>query len=273
MKQVNSVISLDQNTYISALSPIEHNISNHCDDLDSPLSEELKKTLQCKIGQLLWLSSQTRPDVCYDVSHLAANLTKATSRDVLMINRTIRKLKRQQLSLTFKPLTGTTHLVAYTDASLGGLPNGGSQCGCLVFLADNAGNCNLLSWNSKQIRRIVRSSLSAETLGMSECLDSVIFISMLYKELTFGHAKKGEIGITLITDSKSVIDGLKSSKPVSEKRLRFDINSVKEALQENQLQCVKWVDTKKQLADSLTKQGASPQNLYETIVKGKLNLN
>ena len=189
-----------------------------------------------------------------------------------MINRTIKKIKRQQLGLTFKPLRGNPSLIAYTDASLGGLPNGGSQCGCLVFLVDDVGNCNLLSWNSKQIKRVVRSSLSAETLGMSECLDTVLFISMIYKELLFGHAKRGELDITIVTDSKSVVDGLKSNKPVSEKRLRFDMNSIKEAIQESQLKCVKWVDTKKQLADSLTKQGASPHHLYEAISKGKLNI-
>ena len=163
-------------------------------------------------------------------------------------------------------------LIAFTDASLGGLPNGESQCGSLVFVVDSAGNCNLLSWSSKQIKRIVRSSLSAETLGMSECLDSVIFVKMLYREMNFGDANKGDIDITLFTDSKSLINGIKSNKPVSEKRLRFDVNSVKEAVQNHQLQSVKWIDSKRQLADMLTKQGASCHAFYEVVMKGKLKL-
>ena len=271
LQQIGCEVILDQKSYIYSLSPIDYD-RNEEDNLDAPVSENMRKVLQCKIGQILWVCNQTRPDVCYDVSYLSTNLSKATIRDVLMINRTIRKLKRQDIKLTFKPLNADKKLIAFTDASLGGLPNGGSQCGSLVFLVDSAGNCNLLSWSSKQIKRVVRSSLSAETLGMSECLDSVIFVKMLYRDMNFGDANKGEIDVTLFTDSKSLIDGIKSNKPVNEKRLRFDVNSVKEAVQNHQIQSVQWIDTKRQLADMLTKQGSSCHGFYTVVMKGKLQL-
>ena len=42
---------------------------------------------------------------------------------------------------------------------------------------------NLISWQSKRIKRIVRSSLAAETLALSDGVDHAIYLSVLLKEL------------------------------------------------------------------------------------------
>ena len=60
----------------------------------------------------------------------------------------------------------------YVDAAFGNLADGGSQGGYLVFLADQHNNCNLISWQSKRLKRIVRSTLAAETLAMCEGVDA-----------------------------------------------------------------------------------------------------
>lgn len=50
---------------------------------------------------------------------------------------------------------------------------------------------------------------------MTECLDSMVFVSMIYNEISFGNAKKNGIDICLFTDSNLLIDEIKSNKHVA----------------------------------------------------------
>ena len=53
----------------------------------------------------------------------------------------------------------------------------------MIFLVDKHCNINLVQWQSKRIKRVVCSSLAAETLAMSDGVDSVVYISVLLSEL------------------------------------------------------------------------------------------
>ena len=155
-------------------------------------------------------------------------------------------------------------IFAYTDAAFANLHDGGSQRGFLIFLVDKNGSCNLLSWQSKRIHRIVRNALAAECLAMSECVDAAIFISMLYKELMFGSTSHDIPEIEIVTDSKSLCDAIKSVKNVTERRLRVDVGAVKETLQQSDIHKISWVKSPFQLADCLTKHGANTIKLMHT---------
>ena len=66
------------------------------------------------------------------------------------------------------------HLVVYADASLANLPDQGSQSSYLKFLANDSKQCIPLNWQSKKIKIIVWSSLSAETLAFADALDDTV---------------------------------------------------------------------------------------------------
>ena len=119
-------------------------------------------------------------------------------------------------------------LTIYADASQGNLSDGGSQLGYLIFLVgENQKSC-LVNWQSKHIKRVVRSSLSAETLALSDAIDDGVYIAELISELLFNGSK--QISIEVYTDSKSLFDTLNSKKNVTEKRLRIDIALLREMI-------------------------------------------
>ena len=91
----------------------------------------------------------------------------------------------------------------------------------MIFLVNKHGNINLAQWQSKRIKRVVRSSLAAETLAMSDGVDSAVYISVLLSEL-YLELSSFEISIDIYTDSKSLHDAIHSEKYVTEKRLRID---------------------------------------------------
>jgi len=79
-----------------------------------------------------------------------------------------------------------------------------------------------------------------------------------------------KIGITAITDSLSLYNAVYFSKVVEEKRLRIDISSIKELIENKVVKSLQWVDSKRQLADCMTKRTAIPEKLLQVLRSGRL---
>ena len=69
--------------------------------------------------------------------------------------------------------------VLYTDAAFGKVDDGGRQGGHLLFIIDNHGKWNLLSWQSKRICRIAYSTLAAEAIAMADSIESDFYVLVL----------------------------------------------------------------------------------------------
>ena len=183
--KLNSHISVDQHHYINNLKKIFLAPERKSNNSNAITSNE-KDQPRAKIGQLLWVSNQTRPDISFDVSNLASKLENATIADIKYCNKIISKVTSNSCELKYQKLKGNLKFILYTDASFGNLENGGSQGSCNLFLADENGSCNLLSWQSKKLKRVARSSLTAETLAMLNGVEAALYVRELCKEL-YGH--------------------------------------------------------------------------------------
>ena len=75
--------------------------------------------------------------------------------------------------------------------------------------------------------------------------------------------------VKILTDSKSFIDHLATKNIISDKRMRIDMARIREMLSLNEIE-VGFVPTEKQLADPLTKVGASVVQLRTVLQTGKL---
>ena len=78
------------------------------------------------------------------------------------------------------------------------------------------------------------------------------------------------IPISCYVDNGDLVESLKSSKSVQDKRLRIEIASMKQMLDRKELTQVKWVSTKDQIANCLTKGGASPYDLLDCLKYGEI---
>lgn len=59
-------------------------------------------------------------------------------------------------------------LKLFTDASFNNLSNGGSQTDQIILLNNSRNNCCPVYWNPSKIKRVVGSTLAAETLVLSD---------------------------------------------------------------------------------------------------------
>ncbi|XP_066923739.1 uncharacterized protein [Clytia hemisphaerica] len=154
----------------------------------------------------------------------------------------------------------------FTDASFNNLNDGNSQGGHIVFCTDVMGRCTAISWSSNKVKRVVRSTLAAETLSFSDGAESGIYLSNMLQEFA---PQLQDLQINCITDSRSLFESAGTSTAVSDKRLRVEINCIREMIKKNEI-AIKWVKGESQLRNVLTKAGASPFSLMDVIQSGKL---
>ena len=136
-----------------------------------------------------------------------------------------------------------------------------------------------VAWSSKKNPRVVRSTLSAEAVAMSNSLDRLSWITIFWDWLCNPSERWRNPGETLktmntavsVTDCKSVYDLCsKTAIPnCSEYRTTLECLLIRERLGENTR--VRWINTKAQLADCLTKP-MEGHTLRDCMKTGKYSL-
>ena len=258
----NEGVTVDQIQYAASLSTVEISYTRAMQK-NSELSEQEKEGYRALIGQLSWMSTHTRPDIAYDTCELSIAYKQATVSDLVKLNKLLERVKKDRMRLYFPKLLpiGSCKIECYTDASFAKLPDGGSQGALIVFLKDEEGTRCPIYWRSRKLRRIVKSTFAAETMALLEGAETAVYLACILKEVTGCK----EIPITCLVDNKSLVDALKSTNKIDDNRLRVDLAVLDDMLSRKEICEVQWVDTTQQLADCLTKRGASTERLRAAI--------
>ena len=82
--------------------------------------------------------------------------------------------------------------------------------------------------------------------------------------------KPRTVMIEAYVDNKSIIEAILSTRLVEDKRLRVYVAAIKESLQLHDVKKIQWVPGHLQLANPMTKQGASGFNLLKVLQSGKM---
>ena len=153
------------------------------------------------------------------------------------------------------------------DAAHANLEAGASQQGHLIFAVHaSITNCRVpvpvLSWQSKKIKRVVRSSLAAETCSMSSCQEHLVWVRTMWEQMTRSEfvLENYEQFLTtrpsiLGTDCKSLYDAIhkEGAAPAStDKRLAIELAIVKAKAVSGETD-LRWSGARYQIADCLTK--------------------
>ena len=144
IEQDSKTIQVSQKQYIDEIAEIKISEKN----TGIPLGLKEKRELKSLAGQMNWIALHSRPDMSYDVCGT---------------NKSLRKMKADNMKLTFLDLGDIEHaeIICYTDASCGNLRGKASQGGYVIFLRGKNGNHAPLAWQSKKIKRVVKSTLAA----------------------------------------------------------------------------------------------------------------
>ena len=217
------------------------------------------------IGKLNWVATQTRPDLSFDVSCLSSVLKSGKLENIKIVNKVTRKAKkeRSQISITSLSDLNKISIRVYTDSSFANLEDSGSQGGYMIF-AVGPNNAHIpLSWQSRKIRRLAKSTQAAETLAMVDALEASIYYRKFILELLNLEDNKDNVQITCKTDNNAVFSSVNSSTQILDKRLRIEAAILRELLETKEIHSVQWVPTDCQIADSLTKSGVQSSKVLD----------
>ena len=211
----------------------------------------------------------SRPDLAFEMIDLSTKLKQARVDDLIRAGKNITRMKSGISALKFPVLKAYDQweLVLYTDAAHANLEGTGSVAGHVVFLTDGINSCPL-NWNANKIKRIVRSTLAAEMLALQDGIEDAIYLRELITQTM--NRQNDSLPIKAYVDNKSVIQALSSTKLVEDKRLRLDIAAIKQSLESGETVGVYWIPGDHQLANCLTKRGASGYQLMKALVRGQL---
>ena len=191
-------------------------------------------------------------------SQLRRSLLKRENAECLKeINRTIKKAKKEKSQIANPNHGDPRHLQsgAYSDASFANLNDGGSQGGFIIFLLGDDNKYLPIAWQSKRVKRIVKSTLAAETLAMVDMAEACMFYRKLILELLHLSDNPANVKITCKTDNSCLYDAAHSTTQILDKRLRIEMAILREMIDKNELADICWIPADAQAADALTKKG------------------
>ena len=230
---------------------------------NAELNSDERSDLKRLSGQMLWASTQTRPDVSFETCVMSNMGKHPTVKKLHEANKALTKLKSRVVNMKFPHLGKLNELkvISYSDATYASLADGSSQGGVITFVTGGNGKVAPICWKSKKLSRVTKSPLASETLALSEGADMGFLVASMLQEI-FRFSSRPQV--LCLTDNSSLTQTLETSNSVSDMRLRVDIARLREMIREDEI-TVEWIPGRLQIADSLTKRGASTMELLSVL--------
>ena len=173
-------------------------------------------------GSLQYAAVHSRPDIAARVAGLQRGINQATVETLLEGNRTLREAQTHaETSVIVRSIPiSEICFASFGDASFASAKQLSAQQGlfimaCTPKLGNNeTTEFSPIVWHSKQIGRVVRSTLSAEAYAMSSSLDKLTWIRCMWGYIKNPYfvwsqpetSLKQEHQGLMITDCKSLYD-------------------------------------------------------------------
>ncbi|MBW0559840.1 hypothetical protein O181_099555 [Austropuccinia psidii MF-1] len=222
---------------ITAKSPLPANCN-----LKSNKANELDKEYLQRIGMLLYIAQGLQPNICYAVYYLAQFSMATDDTHWQALEHLIAYLRGmlEDKIIISKEHQGTPNIMCYVDANWG--EGNRSNHGFIIMHGRN-----LVSWKSKRQATVGASTVQAEYIALSFAARECLWLSNL-----FGNFLHNKTPLPL-SDNRMTIGIAKEC--VSRKQtqhLIWEFNLINEYLVKKKPD-LKWISTKDQLADILTK--------------------
>jgi hypothetical protein len=224
---------------------------------DEPVTRSERLFYMSTVGSMLFVGRVTSPIVARIATVLACALPHLTVKDVKVMNAAIRKLKASQpaiaelhfLAPDASLSDGGSTLLVFTDASFND-DISKNRAGVLVTRSFGLGRespAHVIDFCSHKLRRVARSTKTAETLAASEGFDRGYYVGALLAWMGMNS------GIFLVLDNSSLYADVSTTRAPKEKRVKVDLALLRESFENGDLGAVIWADTTAQLADAMTK--------------------
>ena len=183
----DSSIRASQADYVHRILPIDIGKPRR-EQASSPVTDSEKSKLRGLVGSLQYAVTHTRPDLAAKLGEVQTDMSNPTVQTLMQCNKVLREAQEHsdvQICFRSIPMSQVTH-VSFGDASFASPKQlnsfqGTLICATTVDLQENReAPISPLSWSSKKIARVVRSTLSAEAYSMSRSADRLGWLRLLW---------------------------------------------------------------------------------------------
>ena len=200
------------------------------------------------IGSLLYLATNTMPDIAVGTSILSRHVEDPHEADWIEVKRIFRYLKNtkhKKLQLGTTSDKDSDNLIVYVDADWGG---------DVVDRKSNSGYCmkffgSTVAWRSRKQSLVTLSSTEAEYVALTEAIQEALWLRRLLMD--FNHDIS--LPFTVYEDNQNCIRLLKDQKSSSRtKHIDIKYNFVRDLYRSKDID-VKYCSSERMVADLLTK--------------------
>jgi len=269
VEKTESGIVVSMEDYAESVEEIEDFRKTKNDEKLTGIEQKLYRKY---VGKFLWLSENCRPDLAFTALDMAKKNSSATMGDLKRINSVIKRIRKKKSSVLYSRVGDKRDLkiVGIGDASF--KCDESSVGGTIVTLCHKeVDKACPIQWKSRVIRRRCHSSKDAETRILTRLLDDALYTAQQVEILLYGQ-KNGKIAVKLFTDSRPTLESIASTKQITTKLLRNDIQDFKDRLYDGEIESFSWLDTSDMLADVLTKEVKENKDLCDLIENNKLRV-
>jgi hypothetical protein len=246
----NGSIFINQPSYIRKLLK-RHGMEN-CKAIDTPMALKIVPSeddfdiqeYQSLMGELMWPSLGTRPDIAFSVGYLARWNSKPTSAHHIGQKRLLRYLKGTiNHGILFKSST-SSKLEGFTDADWAGdTTDRKSTSGNVFTLYEGA-----IVWAATKQKTVANSSVESEYVALAFAVKEALWLLTWIREMGFNIPS-----ITVQMDSNGALDLAKNAQ-FSQRTKHIDIKHhfIRDHMEKGDIELL-YLPTDKNTADILTK--------------------
>ena len=275
ISQSKEGLTLDQNHYVRTLNDSGLSTTQMEIKLDEMLHEDDQLKFRSLAAKLVMLSITSRPDLAFEAKIMTTKCGKASKRDMKDAVKRLKKIQMESTKMIYPSMGSMKNwiIVGFADASVHSMPDRvGSVGGQVILMANKeTERACVLGWRSRQLHRVVHSSLGAEALSLLELFGDLKYLRQMLQQM-YGK-RTNEVPVIAVTDAKNLWQAVHTIKPVDDKRLVSTIAELKEAMAvENCADELRHLPGQDMLADGLTKKGGASEELMLVLQTGRFKL-
>jgi len=117
-------------------------------------------------------------------------------------------------------------------------------------------------WNSRRLRRVARSSATAEILSAADATDRALYLARLCKEICYAHS------VSQVTDSRGLFELVATNREPQESLNKIDLAAMRAAFDDGAISAVRWIPGYYMAADALTKDNRTVRIVITVVWSG-----
>jgi len=217
-----------------------------------PASPKDHTAYKSMIGQLLFVGRVSYPPLQYHASHMASKTSALQVhhlRDIMaVVTHSRRTIPQLLFSSEFDP-SRPSELVAFSDAALCGKKEEGGRAG-FIIVRMQGDIIHPISWSARKLKRVARSSSTAELLGAADAVSHLLYLSSVIKEII---GARHSPSTRLVIDSHCLYRLCSTTNDPRESLNKIDLSAIREAFRPGSLDAISWQPGCYHIADALTK--------------------